>query len=483
MPLPKLQTTLLLGVEKAPPEPACLPAGLESYFETLMEGGKEQGIWKIAAVTTAFERSAVLPIAWQGQLPTPVPELLPYCSSHANHLLEKSILQEFHAIVEFWLRICLKKGYLAHPKVLPTLLQWATSHKRYWHPDFLPVIGERGKWLASKHAKWKDLLPEAPVTDPDLATGAAFTQYLRQLRLSDPAQALALAEERWSEAPVAQKAAMLEVLSSGLALRDEVLLLRAFSDKSPRVQTEAFSLLQALPGSVLAQKTTSILQASIRISSSKILGFIAKNVLEIKLTADPYDLEFLRIETLSPVKGKSDEQHILEQLMAMTPPENWLPSLPDQPVKLNNLWLESPFSDFLPAIEKAVLRFADAPLALWLIIHWKNAAPALLSYLPEGPQRYQLAEAFLSQTEEVLKALLRAETKSYWPLPFCQRLFTHFQGKPYLISLDETSRFVWMLPSKAIDALESTASISQSLRDKINLQVTLRDQIQQSFLP
>ncbi len=476
-----------MGTAKSVPAPEFLPPELGHHLPELLGEDPAFGLWKVAAIDFAYARSARMPLLWEVSQAKVPAELLPIASNQSLELLDTSLTKGVSVLVEYWLRACAASGKRVHPRQLPALMSWAVSHKNHWQQTFLPVLGERGVWLAEQHQRWRTILPQPIPSDLAQANSKEILTFLQALRAKDPLAANQHISAMWEEQPVSQKVAMLDTLEEGLEIQDESLLLLALNDKNKRVQSAAIRLLHSLPGSSHVRLASEALESIFELDSGRLLGMIPQKNLHIRFKPDPELLDTLRLETLSSTQGKSDQQHIIEQLITLANPRKWLGKVSGDPSQPMNLLREKGMKPFLPAIEQAVLKWKLSEEAQWLLRHWPDASPALLALLPENPKRFSLAIPHIRlHPSETIAALVASSQQHIWPAAFVSELGQTLLQHPHMVQHDMTSRMIWFLPDELlywIDSQQSDSYSSNRLRDELTSLLSLRDRIFQSFRP
>lgn len=155
--------------------------------------------------------------------------------------------------------------------------------------SLLPVLGQRGAWLAAQQADWGyaagaggDNLAEESWEHGSLDQRKLF---LRKLRAVDPARARALVQLAMPVEGAKERAVLLEELHAGLSLEDEELIESALKDKSKEVRETASRLLGAMPGSRFTLRMAARLDACLKIEKKFLRGEVI--TIEPPATHDP----------------------------------------------------------------------------------------------------------------------------------------------------------------------------------------------------
>jgi len=261
------QQLLKIGTARAGRAPAPPAAPLDTL---LPQAEAETTLWLSLGALDLWERSGFLPSAGPAS-PTPdpaPPEHLRPCPPRAEAVLAL-LLRGVHpaALQSEWLRLLLRHGGHLPARFLPRLFDTATRQPAL-RAQLLPVIGERGQWLARLHADWS-WATAANADDGEAAWDTGMPEQrlaaLRAWRTRDPHAARAALEAAWkSEAPE-QRAALLPALGVKLGLADETFLEAALDDRRKEVRSAAQRLLASLPGSQLGRRMLARLLPLLRV--------------------------------------------------------------------------------------------------------------------------------------------------------------------------------------------------------------------------
>lgn len=129
----------------------------------------------------------------------------------------------------------------------------------------LPVLGERGRWLARLNPDWRYASDgeqaaaggDAAAEDARLWQEGSFDQrliVLRRARAADAGAARAMLQAQLGELPARERVEFVAALTIGLHADDEPLLAGLLKDRSREVRRIAASLLARLPHSEHAQR-------------------------------------------------------------------------------------------------------------------------------------------------------------------------------------------------------------------------------------
>ncbi len=477
---PSLYRSILMGQNQAPVQPDALAVPLRSHMDALMQPDPGLGVWKTAALAIAFGQAARRPAKWTVKDPEIQAETLPLASNETNRLLGFALDHRFPALVEYTLKGLVRKQQRVHPALLPDLLQWAVTQKAWWRADYLPVLGARGTWLAGQHAQWCHLIPSLTPPEPDAGTRETVS-YLTHLRTCAPAQAHQWLLTAWNEQSAATKADCLLAIEPTLDADDEPLLQLALKDKSQRVKDIALRLAHSLAGSVQVQTAGAMLRKTFRLESTKYLGLVSKTSIQTSFKPDLNELSLTGI-SIQADGPQPDSIKVLEQLIGIAHPKDWLPALAGEKTSLDNLLTDRALLPFLPAIQTAVLNHRSEEYALLLLRNWANAQPALLALIQDPKTRLNLALPRLHSPRETFEALLQNPESPPWPTGFAGQALNALSTYPYLLDQFPHNRFFCAFPLIALPS-ENDPGLSRALYSRLNEGLLLFSQIQKSLQP
>lgn len=223
-----------------------------------------------------------------------------------------------------WLDEAARQGVRVHHATLLPLLTRATMVPQL-REHTVPVLDERGGWLAAANPAWDwALAAAAPVSATASADPMAWAQLptvqravqLRALRTDDPAGARALLDSTWGSDPAAARATLLATFEVGLSLDDEAVLERALDDRAAGVREAAYGLLDALPGAARAQRMGARLKALLTTSG------LVRTKVHLELPTDP-DAMAVRDGLVRAPRGRSERGFWLHRITAGAPFDAW----------------------------------------------------------------------------------------------------------------------------------------------------------------
>jgi len=484
----------LMGSEKASLTSADLPAEIAAEFVVEECPEREDTFLKIAALTYQFRQSGALPgKANHATLAMAAPESLPYCSTKANAVLKTLLEEELPALLVFWLKLCLSKQQLAHPEMVPALLNIVARRKEF-RPVVLIVVGERGKWLCSLNPDWNFSLTDTNAEKIwNEGSMEERREILRYLRNVDPERGRKLVESSWATEGANEKLSFLEILKINISAAD-LSWLESLKEKSQKVNAAILYILKFIPSSTVVQEYQQVLSACVSLKSGKaLLGMINKTEIMVNESfAFPDSIFKTGIEKLSSNKNISDAKHIIAQLMMNVPPAflaRHLQRTPDEVIELFQKDKQAEF--YLPPIAIASVRFKDK---LWTTKILDKAdkdiivgsMATLISGLEGDEQNKYALKYFDEQPAEIIQLMLASETE--WSLELAKIILKFTAREVYQYNRQFYKQAVAFIPVDILNHLESFTPAEeqqktywQTQRDELARLLTLKQQTLESF--
>jgi hypothetical protein len=389
----ELVADAVLGTVRRPPtQPE--PAGPVDAALAQIDWTDPEGALLTAAATVTLYREAGRRAERDTEpLPTPAaPDPRPRCSDAAATRLGDLLAGVHRALLPDWLAAADSRGLRVPEEHLPALLDLAR-----WQRDLrdavLPVIGERGRWLAAVNPDWSYAAgrTERPQRDWLTAPRDARPLLLARLRRSDAAAARGLLEQSWATEAPADRARLLEALADGLSIEDEPFVEAALADRRKEVRRAAADLLARLPQSRLGARMADRLTPLIGVQQTDRGRFLVALPTAV-------DDEMARDGVVAkPPTGIGERTWWLHQVVAATPLEWWAQF--GAPPRVVELAICGEQADAMlkaltaAAISQRAAAWADALLPF-------TGEDALIELLPK-PRREQLMIELLDSVDRV----------------------------------------------------------------------------------
>ncbi|MEG0922889.1 MAG: DUF5691 domain-containing protein [Comamonas sp.] len=295
----------------------------------------------------------------------------------------------------------------------------------------MPVLGERGRWLAMLNPQWSYAAGVQETATAELiwqeGSIAQRVSLLESERATDPAKARERLESSLKELNAKERAPMVQALQVGLAMDDEPLLEKLLADRSKEVRDNAANLLTNLPGSAHSLRMIGRLQA--------MLGKNAKGEWQIEPpeeSSKDWERDGVVLQPPSYIKGQ--RAWWLQQMVELSPVGWWLQTLDKTP---EQLWEWSRHSDWKTALRQGWLAALQTqPDLRWL---------PLLRSMDQDSRAQNLLPAMLDQ-------LTHAQREALWMADLEAR-----QGKSMLIHTI----------NKMDDSLSQVATLSPAMSEWI----------------
>lgn len=222
-----------------------------------------------------------------------------------------------------WLALAEAGGLRVPGRLLPDLLDLA-GRSAELRPLVAAVGGERAGWLAALRGDWDWLhgTPDRSDADESRWQESQWHEgrpgeriaYLAALRERDPDAARNLLAESWRAERPEDRPALLAVLASGLAERDEEFCESALDDRRREVRQVAATLLERLPGSAYQRRMTDRALAAVRLAGGRV----------VVTPPGGYDDAMRRdgIEARPP-RGVGERAWWMQEVVARTPLPAW----------------------------------------------------------------------------------------------------------------------------------------------------------------
>lgn len=361
---PEILATMQIGTRKATPPRAT----------DLSIDGPERTVLVELGVVALQNRAGIQPRSMTA-FPSAPQETLKIAD--AAEALEEA-MDESEPILQEWAKVAAIKGYVAPPAVMSRLVSLAAKS-----PALVPVLGERGRWLARIMGV---NLPNPPGSRPD------------------PRPKL---RDEWDSLEPKERADLVSAMKSNLVPEDEPLLMKAANDKRKEVREEAVPLLLHLPDSDYARQLREIALRAV---------VVKKSLLKTSLEVEPPEPESLPkwLDKTPSLLKLGPRALALYNVVAHIPPSLWTEwtrmSVHDLIEKARKL----EYGDaLLRGWQSAAMTFRDRE---WLDIAYEaglnanQAHPQLLFWISEPVFDRTLTHKFRQDPENVVYVIRSRET-------------------------------------------------------------------------
>ncbi len=293
--------------------------------------GAQQALALAAGLSQYVRAGAVARVGGAERVAGPAPEQAKVAGRGSAAALRRAL--ETTELLPECLRKLAERGVVAPAVMLPEMLERA-RRRAAERALIEPVLGARGRWLASLNAQWRALasaesLDAAAVAEVwQTGTRPERTAALEALRGHDRARARDLLESSWEQESPDDRSRFVIALQTGLGPEDEPLLERALADRRKPVRESAAAGLAKLPDSSYVARMIQRGTAAIRRAPGR------KPRLEIELPAE--DDAQLKREALPvpPRRELGERARLLEAIVTAVPPGAWVETLDMSPAEL-----------------------------------------------------------------------------------------------------------------------------------------------------
>ena len=216
------------------------------------EGSAASGVLRAAAVLATCGLAGAQGTPWLDPLPAEASnDTLPAVSEGALLTSVSWALHDGPARLQHEVCLVLARArYRLPPALLPQALELGRRSLAL-RPVLMPVLGERGLWLATQRDDWRYAAGVgAEAVDDTRWNEGSFEQrreFLRRERAANPGAARDRLASSLDDLAAKERADLVSVLADGLSLDDETLLDGLRADRSREVRQAACGLLVRLP--------------------------------------------------------------------------------------------------------------------------------------------------------------------------------------------------------------------------------------------
>ncbi len=249
----------LVGTAKSRATGTATGSPVDALTESLAPSEAERGLLLRAGALAIYRQAGQIARPMAAAVAPHPPETLPECPPQVAELLNHLLGSEHDELLPEALDRLRQAGQRLPTLLLPQALARSDAEERQ---RLLPVLGERGHWLARFNPRWswaaetlaEGALPENAETLWQEGTRAQRVEILRRLRAVEPAKAREWLEAVWKQEKADVRADLLATFETDLSVEDEPLLVRALDDRGERVRSAAVPILERIPQSALATR-------------------------------------------------------------------------------------------------------------------------------------------------------------------------------------------------------------------------------------
>lgn len=306
---------------------------LHALTQSAMLGSTDDSLLDSAIQTGIAELGGYIPATFEGESKACGAESKPQMPEKAAGLLKRLVAGESDGLLPEILQLTAERGYIVPPETIPALLGLGKNDLRKL---VLPVIGERGRWLAAHNPAWAYALGRDPLEAWENGVRAERIASLEQIRATEPGTARVWVQASWEQDSPEDRAAFLATFSSHLGMDDEPFLESCLDDRRKEVRDAARGLLIRLESSRFVGRMWARVKPLVRIKSK----FLGGDSLEVSLPEriDPA----AKRDGLggAPLRKKMGEKaNLLAQMIASIPPALWSREFNRPPEKILSLVL------------------------------------------------------------------------------------------------------------------------------------------------
>ena len=398
-----ITTAALLGTGRQPFTPPAAPGEMGAFLARL-PADSEAALLGAAAAVSLFRSAGATPPTIDTPAPAACPpETLPVCGPRVADGVALMLGGKHREALPEMLTALAGVGRRVPAPVLPDLLKQGRQSKEL-RGAILPVLGNRGRWLAAQNREWawadQLILETAESPETVWAEGGSEARLgaLTRLRQSNPARGLALLQSTWAGETADDRAAFVAALETGLSLSDEPFLEAALDDRGKEVRRAAAERLAQLPGSQLGQRM--LARAEPLLAWKRRLLRQGEIQASLPEDCDP-SMKRDGIETKPPYVSLGEKAWWLAQILAAVPPNHWSERWGEPPADILEAVAKSEWKQaLLSGWQGAVGRFSNEQWAEALTLYYlkqKVRVPAEVLSAWERAEPFRV-EAFLLRT-------------------------------------------------------------------------------------
>lgn len=311
-----LFSTALLGTARMTALPPAPDARFEESWNAIPLENPAAAVLQALALTRALRRAGTRSLEAPAAADPCPPETRDELSAASIDALMRLLKGEFPEVLPEWLQLALASGRVVPPRALPELLA-AAKRDRSLRSAVRGITGERGLWIARRHAAFAWLLEESAVDEGAWEDGrvAERLAWLRQTRAADPERAVAAIIAHWPGEEGTMREAILRVIAESPLPGDEPWLEElALKDRRQEARELAASALLQIDNSAFRRRAHDRLRGRVK-------------VVKRAITLDPpaaYDPAWAADGIKEkPPQGTGEKAWWLRQMIALVPLADW----------------------------------------------------------------------------------------------------------------------------------------------------------------
>lgn len=450
---------------------------------------KEEQFLQLASLAFNFRQSGFVPVKKENiTIAEAAAEEKQYASPASIQVLKDILAEESYPLLEYWMKQCDQKQQLVYPEFIPQLFDIAVKQKRL-QPYIIACTGKRGEWLCTLNSEWKFTASDSVEEQWLTGTPEQRKFVLRELRSSNPQQALEWLQKSWPQEDAQSKVMLLEILADNISEHDIDFLESLQTEKSKKVKDAAIDLLKSIPGSAIVQSYTQLLEQSVSIKKEKaLLGMLNKTSIQFNLPAVIEESIFKSgVEKLSSSKEITDDEYIIYQLIQSVPMLFWEKHFLMVPKEIIELFQKDTVGKkMLPAFVHSIKRFADRNWAQAMVEHCQTVYIDLIPLLDVDKQIHYSEKFFQDYPDNMIQ--YASGFQQEWSIDFTIKVLQHAGKNPYQYTKDFFSRVIHLIPAGVQTAVQGiigntdyTANYWSSTKDAVTKLIHLKALTNQSF--
>lgn len=451
--------TAMLGTDKKQVGPDELTEDLAPAITTIHNNtavDKEEQFLQVAALLLNYRQSGAMPLHEPAvMMPVAAVETLPYCSAQALQVLKDILTEDSVGLLHLWLQRCAAQQQIAHPQILPSLLDKAVKH-RPLRSLTEQCAGQRGKWLSQFNREWQFTSGESDEEQWQTGTTDQRKQVLQQLRAVDAGKAREWLQQVWPQENANTRADLLKVFSVNLSEQDIAWLESLLGDKSQKVQEEVMRLLKRIPGSAIVKTYWQVAQEAVTLKKEKaLLSLSTKTSIQVQLPATINEQIFTTgIEQLSNQKEFTDQEFIVGQLIESIPPSYWELHFELSPAEIITLFQKDESKKkFLRFFVIALVQFHDQRWAIAFMQYAQVFYLDIIPLLPIQQQEYYSNKFFIGNEDSITRYAMERETE--WGMELTGKIFSYTSKNHYAYNRSFYNQYIHLVPSRIIGELDN----------------------------